>query len=138
MKSAMYTLTLFIALFSFLLFSCENSAKVELEKYEELEKVKANNINVIEEFHKLLDVQDLEACMEYFLENNKGFMGSSDEPFTFNDMIPFIRMYYTSFQDYKHTIENIFATENHVVAQLLYTGTHSGTFMEIDSTGNSI
>ena len=65
-------------------------------------------------------------------------MGSSEESFVFEDIIPFIQMYYSAFPYYKPKIKNIFAADNYVVAQLKYTGTHSNMFMEIDSTGNKI
>ena len=73
-----------------------------------------------------------------FSSEAKGYMGSSDESFKFEDIIPFIQMYYTAFPDYQHHIENIFAAHEYVVAQLNYTGTHSNQFMELDSTGNNI
>jgi predicted ester cyclase len=45
-------------------------------------------------------------------------------------------MYYTSFPDYNHGIESIIASDDKVVVQIKYMGTHSNKFMELDSTGN--
>ena len=135
-KSVFTCITLL--LISFITFSCQNSTKTELEEIRKAELQETQNIELIKELYTLLDKQDLEACSKFVTADNECYMGSSDEAFTFSDMIPFIQMYYTSFPDYKHTIENIFATDRFVVAQLLYTGTHSNEFMGILPTGNKI
>ena len=97
-----------------------------------------NNIEVIKDFYKFLDEQHLDACGEIFPAGSKGYMGGSNESFSFEDIKPFIKSFYNAFPDYKHEIENIFASNDFVVAQLKYTGTHKNRFMEIESTGNKI
>jgi len=60
----------------------------------------------------------------------------STDPVSFTDMEPFIKMFYGAFPDYKHQIDEIYATDDKVVVRLTYTGTHTNDFMEIKPTGN--
>ena len=110
----------------------------ELAKFQKLKAVESKNIEVIKKFYRSVDEQNLEACSELFSADNKGYMGSSNKSFNFEDIKPLIRNSYIAFPDYKHEIENIFASDDFVVAQLNYTATHQGRFMEIESTGNRI
>jgi len=139
MKTTKYHRLILTVLTLPLFISCQNQQmQEELAKFQDLKAVEANNIEVIKEFYKFLDEQNLDACSELFPAGSKGYMGSSNESFSFEDIKPFIKSYYTSFPDYKHEIENIFASNDFVVAQLKYTGTHKSRFMEIESTGNKI
>ncbi|MBE9511682.1 MAG: ester cyclase [Bacteroidetes bacterium] len=139
MKKINYSLAILTVLTLFLLPSCQDKkAKEDLLKFQQTEAAEASNIEVIKQFYKLLDEQNMEACNDIFSAEGKCYMGSSEESLVFEDMIPFIQMYYSAFPDYQHHIENIFAADDYVVAQLKYTGMHSSKFMEIDSTGNNI
>ena len=139
MKMTKIHLLILTVLTPTLFISCQNQQmQDDLAKFQEVEAVKDNNIEVIKEVYKLLDEQNLDACGELFSTDSKGYMGSSNEPVSFEDIKPVIRNYYTAFQGYAHEIENIFASNDFVVAQLNYTGTHMSNFMGIDSTGNTI
>jgi steroid delta-isomerase-like uncharacterized protein len=123
------------------LISCREmstSKSIAVLPFEKSDSIEAKNIETIRQLYKLIDEQKLEACKELYSEDAKAYMGSSEESFIFSDVIPFIQMYYAAFPDYQHHIENIFAADAYVVAQLKYTGTHTGEFMEIDSTGSHI
>jgi predicted ester cyclase len=145
MKRRYYSWTIILGIASILLLSCQDKT-TSLRGYvidpfkDSIEKdsIEAANIEIIKEIYMLVDEQNLEACIEMYSDSAKGFMGSSEESFTFEEIIPYIQMYYTAFPDYQHHIENIFAADDYVVAQLKYTGTHTSKFMEIDSTGNKI
>jgi len=140
MKRRYYSWTIILGIVSILLLSCQDKT-TNLRGYviDPLkDSIEAANIESIKEIYMLLDEQNLEACKEMYSDSAKGYMGSSEESFTFEEIIPYIQMYYTAFPDYQHHIENIFAADDYVVAQLKYTGTHTSKFMEIDSTGNKI
>jgi len=119
--------------------SCQNKQTMdELTKYKDIKILEDRNIEIAKKFYRLLDEQKIDSCTALFAENNEGYLGSSDESLQFADIIPFIKIYYTAFSNYKHEIENIFASGDFVAAQLRYTGTHAAIFMEIPSTGKNI
>jgi predicted ester cyclase len=139
MRTFKNSIIVLICLSTLLVFSCQDKqAKEDLINYQKSNAIVAKNIELIKELYKLLDEQKLKECNSRFASEAKGFMGSSEESFVFEDIIPFIKMYYSAFPDYKHHIENIFAADDYVVVQLKYTGTHKNEFMEIKPTGNSI
>lgn len=130
---------LIFALIPLLTLACQDKqTEVELAEFKEIKALETNNIAIVQKLYRFIDEQKLDSCNNFMAENNKGYMGSSDEPFKFKDIIPFIESYYSAFPDYKHEIENIFASGDYVVAQLKYTGTQAADFMEIPSTGNKI
>ena len=122
-----------------LLFSCQDTQlKKDLLDYHKAEVEEASNIEVIKKWYSLLDKQDFDSWSSLFTDDSRGFMGSSKKPSSYKDAIPFIKKFYVAFPDYSHKIENIFASRNYVVAQLLCTGTHKNTFAEIPATNNKI
>ncbi len=134
MKKTFLFFILFLAITS-----CQNKqAMEELEKYRQAEADGKNNIEVVKHLYKLIDEQNLEACLELFTPDSKGYMGSSEESFAFADIIPFIQMYYSAFPDYSHHTEDIFAAGDYVVTRQKYTGTHTNAFMGVEPTGNYI
>lgn len=126
-------------LFLFLLSSCQNQELTEeLNKFHDIETSETENIEVVKKFYSFLDDVNLESIKGLLAVEHKIYFQSMNEPAIFEDMIPFIEMYYTSFPDYKHKLENIFAAEDKVVVLIKYTGTHSEKFMELDPSDNKI
>ena len=139
MKRHYYSWTIILGIFSVFLLSCHDkttTTSLKILPFEDF--TEATNIEKIRQLYELIDEQNLEACKEMYSDSAKGYMGSFEQSFTFEDIIPLIQMYYSAIPDYQHHIENIFAADEYVVAQLKYTGTHTSKFMEIDSTGNKI
>ncbi len=93
------------------------------------------NIEIVKKFYKYLDEGQTDTLKSYFAPDVKIFYESGD-PVSFSDMEPFIKMFYTSFPDYKHHIDDIFAAGDKVVARLSYSGTFSNSFMEMKPTGS--
>jgi len=122
-----------------LILSCQNKqTKDELTMYKKIKTLEEKNIEIAKKFYRFLDEQKLDSCTALFTENSKSYLGSSDKSLQFADIIPYIKSYYTAFPNYKHEIENIFASGDFVAAQLRYTGTQESAFMEIPSTGKNI
>lgn len=122
-----------------LLLSCQDKQVIEeLQKYRQAEATEKANIEIVKEFYMLLDDQDLVTCQKLCTRDMKGYMGSSEKATTFTEIIPFIKMYYTAFPDYKHQTEVIFAQGDYVATLQKYTGTHTHTFMGLEPTGNKI
>ena len=139
MRTLEKTIIVCICLSLFAGYSCvDQKAMEELQAFQSADSIEADNIQHVKELYQLLDEQNLEEFTKRFAAEAKGYMGSSEEPFNFEEIIPFIKMYYSAFPDYTHHIENIFAAGDYVVVQLKYTGTHENEFMDIPPTGNEI
>ncbi len=108
----------------------------ELKKYQDIDTLEAANIDVVQNFYKLLDEVNLEEAEALFTPDGEIYYQSMDEPANFGDMKPLVEIYYTAFPDYNHSIESIMASNDMVIARLMYSGTHKDTFMEIPPTGN--
>jgi predicted ester cyclase len=116
--------------------SCQDKqSQEELAKFKQAELVKATNIQLAQKFVKYLDELNFDTLRTICDPNVKVFYGSGD-PVSFVDMEPFIKMFYSAFPDYKHQIDDIYATDDKVIIRLTYTGTHTNDFMEIKPTGN--
>jgi steroid delta-isomerase-like uncharacterized protein len=80
----------------------------------------------------LQDVRNLMAD-EYMLH----FAGM-DQPQGRDDAIQLIKIFYTSFPDHTHTIEDMITDDNTVAVRLKLQGTHKAEFENIPATGNKI
>ena len=52
-------------------------------------------------------------------------------------LMPMFTMWFGAFPDYTHSIEEVIAKGDKVVARCTYTGTHEGEFMGIPPSGNT-
>jgi predicted ester cyclase len=96
----------------------------------------SSNIELVKKFYHYLDTGKLDDIKPMCNPHAKFFYESGD-PVTFDEMIPVIKMFYTSFPDYKHVIEDIFAVGDKVTARLSYSGTFKESFMGFDPNGSS-
>ncbi len=130
----------FVLGLSLLLFSScqDNQTKQDLLNYQQSEVRASKNAEVVKKSFELLDDLNMEAYNELLVPDHKIFMGSSKEPIKFSDITPFIQTVYNSFPDYKHTINNIIATEDYVTAQLQLSGKHTNVYGEFEPSGKRI
>jgi steroid delta-isomerase-like uncharacterized protein len=118
--------------------SCQDTQVAEdLKKYQDIDTLEAANIEVVQNFYKLLDEVNLDAVEDLITPDIEIYYQSMKEPANFEDMKPLIEIFYTSFPDYKHSIESVIASGDMVVMRITYSGTHEDTFMEIPPTGNN-
>jgi len=116
--------------------SCQDKkSQEELAKFKQAELLKATNIQLAQKFYKYLDEVNFDTLRTICDPNIKVFYESGD-PVSFVDMEPFIKSFYDAFPDYKHQIDDIYATGDKVIIRLTFTGTHINDFLEIKSTGN--
>jgi predicted ester cyclase len=119
-------------------FSCQDKkSQEELSKFKQDELLKASNIEIAQKFYKYVDEQNFDSLRTIFAPDNKVFYESGD-PVSFNDMESFIKMFYGAFPDFKHQVDEIYATDDKVIVMLTYTGTHTNDYMEIKPTGNKV
>ena len=115
--------------------SCQDKqTKDELAKFKQAETLKVNNIELAKKFYKHLDAVQLDSLRALCAPNAKIYYESGD-PVSFNDIEPLIKMFYTSFPDYKHEFEDIIAADDKVVFRISYSGTFTNPFMEIKPNG---
>ena len=136
MKAFKYLVGLLVCAILFVASSCQDKQiKEELSKFKQAELLKATNIEMAKKFYKYLDELNFDTLRTLCDPIIKVYYESED-PVSFTDMEPFIKMFYGAFPDYKHQIDEIYATDDKVIVRLTYTGTHTNDFMEIKPTGN--
>ena len=115
--------------------SCQDKQTIdELAKFKQAETLKTTNIELAKKFYKHLDAVQLDS-MEALCAPDMKIYYESGEPASLSDMEPAIKMFYTSFPDYKHEIEDIIAAGDKVVCRIAFTGTFSNPFMDMSPSG---
>jgi len=115
--------------------SCQDKqTKEELAKYKQTEALKATNIELAKKFYKHLDAVQLDSLRVLCAPDAKIYYESGD-PISFSDIEPLIKMFYTSFPDYKHEYDDMIAADDKVVFRISYSGTFTNPFMEINPNG---
>jgi len=115
--------------------SCQDQQTIdELAKFKQAETLKATNIELAKRFYKHLDAVQLDSLRVIVASDAKLYYQSGD-PISFSDIEPLIEMFYTSFPDYTHKIEDIIAADDKVVCRIVYSGTYTNPFMGMSPTG---
>ena len=96
----------------------------------------SNNIELVKKFYHYLDTGKLDD-IKLLCNPQAKFFYESGDPVTFEEMVPLIKMFYTSFPDYKHVVEDVFAVGDKVTARLSYSGTFRESFMGLNPNGSS-
>ena len=118
-----------------LMSSCQDTqTKDELAKFKQAETLMATNVELAKKFYKHLDAVQLDSMNALCAPDMKIYY-ESGEPVSFSDIEPLIKMFYTSFPDYKHEIEDIIAADDKVVCRISYSGTFTNPFMEMNPNG---
>lgn len=90
-------------------------------------------------YEELWDERKLEVADEVIAEGSVNFdTGLVPGPFGPEEMKGTVRMVTAGFPDNRHTVEEMFADGDTVVARVTLTGAHEGEFMGIPPTGRRI
>ena len=141
MKKSMLQFTTIISLTILLCFafSCQKRAeKAELEEMNAKAEIEAQNKAIILRLLEEMDKQNFGILDELFADDIKCYASGSFEPLDKETTKQLIAMFYGSFPDYTHTIEDVIAKDDKVVIRCIYRGTHKGDFMDIPATGKTI
>ena len=131
----MKKITLILPIILCILISCQDKQVLnELTTFKQKEKIEANNIELAKKFYKHLDAVQMDSLRELFTPDAKIFY-QSGEPMSLNDIEPLIKMFYTSFPDYKHEFEDVISDDDKVVFRITFSGTFSNPFMDIIPNG---
>ena len=115
--------------------SCQDTqTKDELANFKQAETLMASNIELAKKFYKHLDAVQMDSMKALCAPDMKIYY-ESGEPASLSDMEPAIKMFFTSFPDYKHEIEDIIAAGDKVVCRIAFTGTFSNPFMDMSPSG---
>jgi hypothetical protein len=135
MKTTKFIVTILTLLSIFLWFSCQDKhIREDLQRYQQTEAREANNIELTKQMFQLMNEHGLEATENLFSFDYKNHTRFSDEPISFNDMIPLEESFVSAFPDAKHNIENIFAADDYGIVQYRMTVKNSEVSGQIKTT----
>ncbi len=89
-------------------------------------------------FADLFNNHDLSIADEIFGQNFRSALPQAAPPLDKESWKAYIQVFFTGFPDIRQDIEDMIATDNRLVLQLMYHGTHTGDFQGIPPTGKSI
>ena len=137
MKNPLLGISLII-LFCFA-FSCQNNAdKAELEKMKAVAQIEEQNKTIMRQLHEALDSQDVNRFIEFFAPGAVVHGAGPHEDVTAENAAQFLEPFFQAFPDMTHSIEDIFAKGDKVVARILIQATHKGELQGIPPTGKRV
>ena len=111
---------------------------VSCQDKEAMAEVEEQNKAIVLRLLEEMDKQNFGILDELFADDIKCYASGSFEPLDKETTKGLIAMFYGSFPDYTHTIEDVIAKDDKVVIRCIYRGTHKGDFMDIPATGKTI
>ena len=138
MKRSLWVFPL-VVLMAFTLGCQDQKALAELGEMKVQAEVEEQNIDLVKRFIEELNSQNGEIYMEICGPDYRWYFPSnSPDPLSREEEMEFVKGIWESFPDITWIIEDIFASDNRVFAQLTTRGTHEGEFMGIAATGKPI
>jgi len=137
MKNPLLVVSL-VLLFCFT-FGCQNKAeKAELEKMRAMVQTEEQNKAVVHQFIEALDSQNFNRFIELLAPGAVIHGSGPEEDVTAENAGQFLQPFYQAFPDLTHSLEDIFAEGDKVVARVLIQATHKGELQGIPPTGNRV
>jgi steroid delta-isomerase-like uncharacterized protein len=125
-----------MVLLLFFTFSCQKNSKiVEFEKMKTMAQTEEQNKIIVRQFHEALDSKNVNSIIEFFAPGSVHHGAGPHEDVTAENAAQFFPPFFKAFPDMTHSIEDIFAKGDMVVARILITATHKGDLMGILATG---
>ncbi len=132
-------LAVFLAMLFCFTLSCQNKAvKAALEKMKSIEATEEQNKSIARQLHEALDSQNVNRLIELLAPGAVIHGAGPQEDVTAENAAQFLGPVYQAFPDLSHSIEDIFAKGDKVVARVLIQGTHKGELPGIPLTGNRV
>ena len=120
-------------------FGCQNKArKAELDKMKAMAASEEQNKAIARQLHEALDSQNVDRFNELLAPGAVVHGAVPEEDITAENAAQFLRPFYQAFPDLNHSIEDIIAKGDKVVARVLIQATHKGELMGISPTGNRV
>jgi len=115
----------------------DKEAKAELEAMKAPAEIEAQNKELVVRVYEEIDKQNFDFIIEQCVPDARIYGAGSMEPMKPADLKPVFPMWFTAFPDYAHSIDEVIAKGDKVVARMTYSGTHKGDFMGAPATGNT-
>jgi len=117
--------------------SCQNKTqKAELEKMKDVAQTEEQNKAVARQLHEALDSQNVNRLIELLAPGAVVHGAGPQEDVTAENAAPFLQPCYQAFHGLTHSIQDIFAEGDDVVARILIQTTHKAEPQGISPTGN--
>ena len=116
----------------------DREAMAELEMFETLARVEENNIKITKRWLEEMDKGNLAIFDEICTEDYKCHFPWSPKPLDREVHKRIIKGNMAAFPDYNHTVEDVIAQGDKVIARVTNRGTHKGIFDGIPPTGKEI
>ena len=117
----------------------DKDAMAELEEFKAQVAVEEQNKELIRHYLKEMDKQSFEIFNEVYAPDAKIYYPSNtSEPMSVEQSVPMARSFYAAFPDFSHSLEEVIAVGDKVIARAIDRGTHQDEFNGIPATGNKI
>ena len=128
-----------LALILCFMVGCQNKeAMAELEESRALAEVEEQNKTVVRKFHEAVDAKNIDSIIEFLAPGAVGHGAGPHEDITAENAAQFFQPFFQAFPDMTHSILDMFAKGDMVVARILIEATHTGELMGIPATGKKI
>lgn len=120
-------------------FACQNKGEeAKLEQYKAQIETEKQNEAVVRQFFAAADAQNVNRLIELLASGAVVHGAVPQEDLTAENAAQFLQPFYKTFPDLNHSIDDIFAKGDKVVARILIQATQKGEFMGLPPTGNRI
>jgi steroid delta-isomerase-like uncharacterized protein len=116
----------------------DKAARAELEKVRKAAQIEEQNKALVHRFFEAIDAQDFDRFNELLAPGAILRGASPAEDVTAENSAQLLRPIYQALPDLAHSVEDIFAKGDKVVARVLIQATHKGELMGIPPTGNRL
>jgi steroid delta-isomerase-like uncharacterized protein len=115
----------------------DKKAMAELDAMKAQAEIEEQNKTIVLRMYEEIDKQNFDFVIDLCTPDTRIYGAGGFEPMKQEALMPMFKMWFGAFPDYTHSVEDIIARGDKVVARCTYTGTHEEEFMGIPPTGNT-
>ncbi|MGD9346856.1 MAG: ester cyclase [Candidatus Aminicenantes bacterium] len=121
----------------FLVGCTDKEAMADLDAMKAQAEIEEQNKALVLRMYEEIDKQNFDFVIDRFAPDARIYGAGGFEPMKQEALMPMFTMWFGAFPDYTHSVEEVIAKGDKVVARCTYTGTHKGEFMGIPPTENT-
>lgn len=135
----MFTILPLVLILCFVAGCRDKAAMAELEKLKAQNAVEEQNKAVILRWFSEVNKNNFESLYEeLFAADSQQYIPPNAEPLSFSDYKPMAQQIYDAFPEITHTVDDIFAEGDRVVAKIIVHTVHDGEFFGVPATGKNL
>ena len=120
-------------------FSCQDKeATAELEEMKAQAEIEEQNKEIVRQLYEEWDKKNFSVNDELLAPEIQIHMPGSFEPLNLDELKHVVSLFFGAFPNLTHTIDDLIAEGDKVVARITLRMTHKGEFMGIAPTGNDV